>query len=327
MKLKIDTHYECLGICNERYVPGGYHDPLQLDNQLEIISKIKDITGIFISYPPKQLPADPEKLVKKLSNYNLIISNVLSIPLWDNKIWKHGAYSTNEKKIRSKAIELFKESIDFAKEVKAHSVLLWPAHDGFDYPFQVDYYNSWKNLKETIKEIGEYDKSAKIAIEYKSKDPRQKQLISNIGKAMMLINEIELKNVGVALDTGHAFMAQESIAESLAILDSKNKLFQIHLNENYRDSDPDLIFGTINFWENLEFFYYLIKTNYDGWLTIDMVSPRDDRIKSLKLATMLIKRYFEMANKLIKYSEKIDENLKNYCFSDNINLISELLFD
>ena len=105
MKLRIDTHYECLGIYNERYVPGGYQDPLELDKQLEMISKIKGITGIFTSYPPKLLPSDPEKLVKKLSNYNLAVSNVFSIPLWDNKIWKHGAYSTNEKNIRNKAIK------------------------------------------------------------------------------------------------------------------------------------------------------------------------------------------------------------------------------
>ena len=143
MKLKIDTHYECLGTYGERYVPGGYHEPLEPDKQLEIISKIKDITGIFTSYPPKFLPQDPEKLLKKLADYGLEVSNVISIPLWDNKTWKHGAYSTSEIDVRNKAISLFKECIDFAKVVKAHSVLLWPAHDGFDYPFQANYYKAY----------------------------------------------------------------------------------------------------------------------------------------------------------------------------------------
>ena len=95
----------------------------------------------------------------------------------------------------------------------------------------------------------------RIAIEYKSKDPRQRQYVGNVGKLMMLLNDIGLDNVGGVIDTGHSLMAQESLSESLAILDAHGKLFQIHLNDNYKDSDPDMVLGAINFWETLEFFY------------------------------------------------------------------------
>ena len=52
------------------------------------------------------------------------------------------------------------------------------------------------------------------------------------------------------------------------------RLGTVHLNDNYRDSDPDLIFGTIAFWDNLELYYYLKKMNYQGWHEIDITSPR-----------------------------------------------------
>ena len=231
------------------------------------------------------------------------------------KKWKHGALSCEDKNIRKEAIELFKRGIDFAKAAKADSVLLWPAHDGSDYPFQCGYRDAWKYMIETIQEIGSYDPSVKIAVEYKSKDPRQKMYVSNAGKLMMLLNDVGLDNVTGALDIGHALMAQENIAEILEIMDMHGKLQQIHLNENYKDADPDMIFGTINFWEILEFFYYLNKTDFNGWSSIDIICGRDDRAKSLEMGVKLIWKYQQMAENLMEHSAEIDANIKGYKFA------------
>ena len=259
MKLNVDAHLWCLGTYGERYVPGGYFEEMTTDKQLEIMSKIEGLTGLFVFYPVPPLPEDPDKLVAKLDNFGLKVSN-LAVECWSNRKWKNGAFSTNEVNIRKDVVKLFKESIDYAKAVKADSVLLWPAHDGLDYPFQANYYDGWKNMVETVREICAYDPSVKIALEAKSKDPRQKQYIRDTGKAMALINDVGAPNLGAAIDVGHALMAGENLAESLALLDVHDKLYQIHLNENYKDADPDMIFGTINFWELLEFFYYLNKS-------------------------------------------------------------------
>ena len=326
MKLNIDAHFGCLGTFAERYVPGGYCDEMSLDEKLEVMSKIEGVTGNFTHYPTEPLPKDPEKLIKKLADYNLVVSNLAPTLSYTERRFKHGAFCTTESKIIKESIESFKEAIDFAKAVKADSVLLWPAHDGFDYPFQVNYKDGWKRLVETIREIGEYDRSVKIAIEAKSKDPRQKQFISNSGKALAFVKDVGLENVGCALDIGHSLMAGENLAESLMLLDSHNKLFQIHLNENYKDADPDMIFGTINFWEILEFFYYLKKTDYMGWLAIDIMSPREDRVKSLRIGVKLVRKFNDLADKLMKYESEIDKNLISYSFADNIDLITDMIF-
>lgn len=323
MKLNIDSHLWVLGGFKERYVPDGYFEDMGLENKLEIISGIEGISGLFVFYPTTPLPSDPDKLLKKLADFNLKVSN-LTMDNFTDKKWKYGAFIDNDPKIRKENIKFCKESIDFAKAIGADSVLIWPAHDGFDYPFQSDYKKSWKYLVETIKEIGEYDPKVKLAVEYKSRDPRQKMLASNVGKVMMLLNDVGLNNVGAALDTGHALMAEENLAESLVVLDNHKKLVQIHLNENYRDADPDLIFGTINFWEILEFFYYLNKTDFQGWCTIDVISARDDRKKALKLAAKMALKYDAMAKKLLMYKDKIDKNFSGYHFSDNMELITDL---
>jgi xylose isomerase len=325
MKLNVDTALGCLGTYPERYVPGGYHDELAVECQLEIMSKINGLTGLSVCFPPDSLPNDTEAIVRMLSDHGLRVSYI-EVVSWDDRRWKHGASSTNQKDIRRQTIQLYKEAIDFAKELNAESVLLWPAHDGFDFPFQVGYLDGWRYMVDTIKEIGEYERSVRIALEYKSKDPRQKQYVSNVGKTLVLLNDIGLQNIGSALDVGHALMAQESLAESLVLLDSHRKLFQVHLNENYRDSDPDLIFGTINFWEILEFFYYLNKTDFEGWCSIDIISAREDRSKSLELAVQMTWKMKELADRLTEHSKDIENNLNSYSFADNMNLITGLLF-
>ncbi len=325
MKLNVDAHLWCLGTYAERYVPGGYFDPIELDDQLEIMSKIEGLSGLFVFYPTPPMPTDPDNLLKKLADNNLKVSN-LAVEGWSDRKWKNGAFSTNEANIRKESVKLFKEAIDFSKEIKAESVLLWPAHDGFDYPFQCDYRDGWKYLVETIREIGEYDPSVKIAVEYKSKDPRQKQYVNTVGKTMMLLGDVGLDNVTGVIDVGHSLMAGEHLAESLVILNSHHKLGQIHLNENYKDADPDMIFGTINFWEILEFFYYLNRTDYEGWSSIDTIVPRDDRAKSLEMGVKLIWKYKKMADSLSKHAEEIDGNLKGYRFANNMELITDLVF-
>lgn len=324
MKLKIDAHLWCLGSYPERYVPGGYFNDMSLEKKLEIFKETKGLSGIVVFVPSDPLPSQPDKLVNLLKKYDLKVSSI-EPEIWSDRKWKNGAFSTNDEKIRKEAIKRMKEGIDLCKEVDADSVLLWPAHDGLDYPFQSNYKDGWKYLVETVREIGEYDPEVKIAIEAKSKDPRQKQYISDTGKALAFISEVGLENVGCALDVGHAIMANENLAESVALIDRWNKLFQIHINENYKDSDPDMVFGTINFWELLEFFYYLNQTNYDSWCTIDIISSRDDREKTFKLAVENTWKIKELADILLEHKSEIEENMKGYCFAENFKIIKKLI--
>lgn len=325
MELKVDAHLWCLGTYAERYVPGGYFDDMSVERKLDIISKIKGLTGLVVFYPTDPLPSDPDKLTKLLANYGLKPS-VMEPEVWSDRKWRDGAFSTTDPKIRKEAIKMLKESIDLGKALKTDSVLLWPAHDGFDYPFQSDYRDGWKNLVETVREIGEYDRTVKIAIEAKPKDPRQKQFIRDSGKALAFLNDVGLDNVGCALDVGHALMAGESLAESLMLLDLHKKLVQIHLNDNYKDADPDMVLGTVNFWEILEFFYFLNKTDYSSWSTIDIIASRDDRGKTLELAVKMTWKLKELADRLSKSSKEIDANLETYGFAKNMDLITDILF-
>ncbi|MFC2159214.1 sugar phosphate isomerase/epimerase family protein [Actinomycetota bacterium] len=320
--MRINTHLGCLGNFAERYVPEGYQDKLDFRSQLEIISSVEGLDGLNISYPGVE---DPGKLLEILSEYNIQVSD-LTVDTWSDRKWKLGSISSGDKKIRDDAIKLIKEAMDVSIELGAHSVLVWPAHDGFDYTFQAHYLDAWNNMIDSLEEIGEHDPKVKVAIEYKQKDPRGKSYIENMGKLLLLIKSLNVGNIGVAFDTGHALFAEERLAESLMIIDKYQKLYQIHLNDNNRDADPDLVFGSINFWDTLEFFYWLRNIKYEGWLNVDVMSPRDNRKKTLELTIKLIKDYEKMADRLGSVSEEIDKNLRVHSFSENMLLIREILF-
>jgi xylose isomerase len=280
---------------------------------------------LVVWYPGHPFIEDPAKLKKILFSYGLRVSEIGS-DIWSDLKFKYGSISSSDKIIRREAIEITRKNIDLAVELDAYSVLLWPAHDGFDYVFQTYYPEAWDYMIESLNELGSYNPKVKIAIEPKQKDPRAKEYIEDCGKLMFFIKCLDVDNVGAALDLGYSLFAQERPAESLALYSKYEKLYQVHLNDNYRDADPDLVFGLINFWGTLEMFYWLGKSDFKEWLNIGTVTPRNDRAKMLKLAVKFVKDYEKMANMLLEHEDEIDENLKNHNYVDNMLMIRELIF-
>ena len=326
MKMNIAVYLGILGTYASRYTPDGFYDnPVDPEEQLEAMSKIEGLDGVVFISPDPSFATDPDTLVKKFSNHGLRVANFTVKNYCDRK-WKHGAHCTNEEDVWRENIQLCKDTIDFAAEIPGTRVTIWPAHDGFDYFFEIDYRRAWKRMVDSFREIAEHNPSVKLCVEYKQKDPRQKYFLGNMGKAMMLINDVGADNLGCALDTGHALMSLESLAESAMLLDMHDRLNTIHLNDNYRDADPDLIVGALAFWDNLELYYFLNKTDYDGWNEIDIVSPRHDRLESLKLAVKMTLKIKALADKLSEHADEIDANLEGYRFTDNMNLIMDVLF-
>ena len=142
----------------------------------------------------------------------------------------------------------------------------------------------------------------RIAVEYKNKEPRTHILLSTVGKTLSAVLETGLPNVGVMLDTGHSLMAYENISESAVFAHRKGKLFHVHLNDNYRQWDDDMIVGSVNLWETFEFFYTLQKISYAGWYSLDIFPYREE-------STAAIKSNLEMVKRLAGAAERADKRI------------------
>ena len=295
MKAKIEAAGVAFSPCSDRFVTEGYRDGISLEKQLEELSKIDGLTGIPFLYPLNIKNAS--ELKNLMRNYDKVVGTICPDTYVQRK-WKNGSLACRDPKIRQETIKMIKESMDLCYEVNGADILLWFGHDGYDYPFEDDYQTRWNYLVEGLTEVAHYRSDVKLTIEYKAKEPRTHQYVSDVGKSLLLCQEVGCDNLGLVVDFGHSICAGENPAEAIDLAARYNRLFHIHMNDNYRTWDDDLLVGSVHFWETLEFFYVLNKIGYDGWYVIDIWPSRIDGIKALKESVKRIQAFSDLAESL-----------------------------
>ena len=80
-------------------------------------------------------------------------------------------------------------------------------------------------------------------------------------------------------------MAKENPGEVVSILSREKVLYNVHFNDAYREWDDDLIAGSTNLYETLEFLYYIEKSGYQGYLGFDIFPYRIHPVRALELCT------------------------------------------
>jgi xylose isomerase len=107
-----------------------------------------------------------------------------------------------------------------------------------------------------------------------------KVIIPNAGTTLSACLQIGLPNVGVTMDMGHALYVGEGTAWAAGLLSQAGKLFLVHVNDNYRNWDWDMIPGSVNTWDLVELMFYLDEIGYNGWMTSDVAPFRLDPVKT-----------------------------------------------
>ena len=274
-------------------MPTGYREDLYtLEQKLEKIAGLGDVRGVELSYPAEF--DTPPSIAKILKNVGLEPAN-LEVEIFGAPKWKYGALCSRDDTLRNEAIELSRRCMDVAAAIGCEQISLWPGQDGFDYPMQVDYREAWDRIIDAVKQIAEHNSDVRVAIEYKIKEPRTHIHFSTIGKTLLAAIESECPNVGVMIDFGHATMAQENVAESVALAQRYGKLYHMHLNDNFRYWDDDMIVGSVHVWETFEMFYVLERLGYDGWYSLDIFPYREDSMAAMRASLDMTKKLCEIA--------------------------------
>jgi len=294
--LKIDTATTSFSSCADRFVKGGYKQQFPFERQLEMIASVDGITGVALDYPSQY--EDPAALRALIDPLGLALG-MTEIDMYSSAQWRFGSLSSLDDATRDEAIALCKRGVDAAIEADGADVQLWLGQDGYDYPFQTDYNEAWARLIDAIEEVVCYRPEMKITVEYKPKEPRVRCFIATVGRALYICERIARPNVGITLDVGHSLMAAENPAEAAVMAMQPGRLFHLHLNDNYRDWDHDMIPGTVNLWDTIEMFYWLERMDFDGWYGIDIYPYREDGAAALDRTVKSIYRFREIAQRLI----------------------------
>lgn len=288
------------GMCSDRYVGDGYKDKMPLEQRIDHIGKIRGAKGIEITYPGDINEENYPKYKTLLDEHNLSISG-MGVEIVCDKKWATGSFSSPIEAIRNESIELVKKAMDFAASIDVEVVSLWFGQDGFDYMFQVNYGEAFNNMVAGLRECANHNPKIKLGIEYKISEPRLKCMMNSASKALCACLLSGCDNVGVTLDVGHALNAGENLGEVVSLLISQNRLFHLHLNDNYLIADDDMPIGSVHFLNFLEMFYWLKKKDYKGWYSLDIYPYRDDPDEAVKASIMFIEKMDALLDK--KFSD------------------------
>jgi xylose isomerase len=273
-------HYSVIlanvGSCCDRFLSTGYSKPSTIEQMFDKVASIEHVEGVEVIGTWHITTGNVRQIKDNLERTGLKLVSIIPDHFGQMK-WGKGAFSSKDPLIRREAVSHTKDMMDAAAELGCGLVSLWPGQDGYDYHFQADYIEERSWFEEGVRECCRYRKDVKVSIEYKPKEPRNRSYPSTVSNTLLMVKEIGEDNCGVTIDYGHALVAYENVAESVAILKKYgNKLFHLHMNDNYTLWDDDMIVGSIHTIPYIEFLYWLKITDYQGWISTDQYPYRED---------------------------------------------------
>lgn len=250
-----------------------YNVPLNLEEKFQLMTEIEGCDGVEIVYPYEVNDAKATRSLLKKYKLNIAAVNV---NVKAEPEFRNGGLTSLNRTVRNKAVRFIKEAKDFAEAAGANKVTCCPLGDGYEFAFQYDYAKAWKHLVETFGEAGTYKPTIPLFIEYKPSETRGRCFVDSAAKALCLLKDMQVKEMGVTLDFGHSTYGNENPAEALVLLAESPYRYYIHINDNDGRWDWDYFCGTKHFLEYVEFLYYLKKYRYKDYLTSDTSPTRWD---------------------------------------------------
>lgn len=286
------------GACSDRFVSGGYSEPRSLAELFALAGSTAHLTGVELVGSWHITEDNVEEIRGYLERYHLSVASIIP-DHFGTALWGRGSFSSKDPAIRRRAIDTTKTMMDIVADLGGDTVSLWLGQDGFDYSFQSDYLTERGWIIDGIRECALYRANIRVALEYKPKEPRTHSYINTVGTSLLIIQAIGLPNVGVTVDVGHSLNAYENPADTIAMLKMHgHKLFHLHLNDNYRLWDDDMIVGSVHTVEYLELLYWLRRTQYDGWYSMDLYPYREVGAKAVAESIAWIEGLFRMLDRI-----------------------------
>jgi len=312
-----------LGSCSDRYVGGGYSQGVTLRELFRKLGDMQGVDGVELVGTWHVSKENMSLIKEEVDRLKLPVVSIIP-DHFGTAMWGKGAFTSPDSGIRKKAIEETLEMCEYARELNCPTISIWNGQDGYDYPMQVNYVdcNDW--LIDGVKEVAKLAPDMNISLEYKPKEPRTHCFLPNMYSALYTCEKIGEKNVGVTMDFGHALEAYENGSESVCLAKKNNKLMHIHINDNYRVWDDDMITGSIHTIEYIELFYWLKKLNYGGYVSIDQYPYRENAQNAAQESINWMKTFEKVASRIDEATVK--NILSNHDAVASTKYLREVMF-
>jgi xylose isomerase len=245
---------------------------------------------------------------KALADTGLVVP-MATTNLFGDPIFKDGAFTSNDAKVRAYALQKVMTNIDLGVELGAKIYVFWGGREGTETDASKDPVTSTKRMREAMNYLCEYVKDQKydlkFALEAKPNEPRGDIYNATTGHMLGFIATLDHPEmVGVNPEVAHEHMAGLNFTHNVAQALDANKLFHIDLNDqSFGRYDQDFRFGMVN--QKAAFF--LVKLledyNYDGSRHFDAHAFRTEDYEGVKnFARGCMRTYLIMKEKAARWN-------------------------
>ncbi len=242
---------------------------------------------IPIDATPAEAEAIKKDFRKALSDTGVVVP-MATTNLFSDPIFKDGAFTSNDPKVRAYALQKTMKSMDLGVEFGAKTYVFWGGREGTETDSSKSAVEAIKRSREAMNFLCEYaldqKYDLKFALEAKPNEPRGDIYNPTTGHMLAFIATLDHPEmVGVNPEVAHEHMAGINFMHGVAQAWEAGKLFHIDLNDQYPGRyDQDLRFGS----RDLKAAFYLVKfledVNYDGSRHFDAHAYRTEDFEGVK---------------------------------------------
>ena len=295
MTLKTSLGIWALGPMITRFVPVGYQpqwtsEPI-VDKVKRAVEGLGDLIDDYEFHYPYEINEDNAEAVKAALGGHGIYCVATGLHL--DPLFGRGGLCSPDASVRKEAVRRTVAAVDMAGTLRANFII-WPGIEGYNYPFQTPYRESWAWLVEGIGVAAQRckDHGIKLFLEHKNSEPAMKILMRNIGMTLHVIHKLRaqgLDNVMVNMDWQHLLMNGENLAEYAALLAAEGLLGHQHANSGWGTFDDDNMVGATAFMETLELALELRRAGYGEKgerLGFDLYPYTEDAIAAVRRSVL-----------------------------------------
>jgi xylose isomerase len=285
-----------LGPMVTRFVPGGYQPQRAGETTVERVRRAVDGLGDLIDgyefHYPQELNEDNVDAIRDALGPEHDIY-CLAGGLHLDPRFGRGGLTNPDPQVRAEARRIAVEAAELSGSLGV-PLIVWPGIEGYNYPFQTPYTDSWSWFIDGIAAVAEKleERGSLLFLEHKNSEPAMKIFMRNIGMTLHVIHTLRargLTNIKVNMDWQHLIMNGENLAEYAALLASAGLLGHQHANSGWGTFDDDNMVGATAFMETLELAVELRRARYGDngeRLGFDLYPYTEDAVSAVRRSVL-----------------------------------------
>lgn len=241
--------------------------------------------------PIDATPAERDRIVadfkRALADTGLVVP-MATTNLFSDPVFKDGAFTSNDPKVRAYALSKTMRAIDLGVELGARIYVFWGGREGIETDAARNPLEGLKRMREALNFLCEYSMDQgydlKFALEAKPNEPRGDIYLPTTGHMLAFIATLDHPQmVGVNPELAHEHMAGLNFMHGVAQAWDAGKLFHIDLNDqNFCRYDQDFRFGSHNWKQAFFLVKFLEDVGYAGPRHFDSHAYRTEDAEGVK---------------------------------------------